>query len=85
MPDQIKAEVKRCSAVVTVRVVEVAALEDNGAEEGLHVDRAGGVDGFPRQRTGVVGDELPVVEEFLDDAAGVAGEGIAQSLPEVLG
>jgi len=77
--NQIQAEVKRSAAVVTVRMVEVATLEDNRAEEGLHGDRATGVDDFSGQRRGVVGDELPVVEEFFDDAAGVAGEGVAQS------
>ena len=83
-PDQIQAEVKWCAAVVAVRMIEVATLEDNGTEEGLHVDRAGGVDDFSGQRRGVVGDELAVVEEFLDDAAGVAGEGIAQSFLEIV-
>jgi hypothetical protein len=83
-PDQIQAEVKRCAAVVTVRMIEVATLEDNGTEEGLHVDGASGVDDFSGQRRGVVGDELAVVEEFLDDAAGVAGEGIAQSFLEIV-
>jgi len=82
--NQIQAEVKRCTAVVTVRMIEVATLEDNGTEEGLHVDGASGVDDFSGQRRGVVGDELAVVEEFLDDAAGVAGEGIAQSFLEIV-
>jgi len=82
--NQIQAEVKRSAAVVTVRMVEVATLEDNRAEEGLHGDRATGVDDFSGQRRGVVGDELPVVEEFFDDAAGVAGEGVAQSHLEML-
>jgi len=68
---------------VTVRVVEIAALEDNGTEEGLHGDRATGVNDFSGQRRRVVGDELSAGEEFFDDAAGVAGEGVAQSLLEI--
>jgi hypothetical protein len=37
------------------------------------------VDDFSGQRRHVVRDELAVIEKILDDAAGIAGEGVAQS------
>lgn len=57
--------------MMTVSMMEVAALENNGAEEGLHGDRTTGMDDFSRQRWGVVGDEMAVVENL---------DGLAKSL-----
>ena len=77
--DQIKDEVQRRASGVAVGVVQVSALEGDRAEEGFHGDWAILVDDFAGQRRDVVRDELAVIEKILDDAAGFAGEGVAQA------
>ena len=85
MPGEIKDEVERGAPAVAVGVVEIAALEDDGAKKCVDGDGAVVADGFAGKRRGVVGDELAVVEQFLDDVPGVAGKGVAQSGLEPLG
>ena len=85
MLGDIKDEVERGAAAVTVGVVKVAAFEGDGAQQGVNGDGAVVVDGFAGQREGVVGDELAVVKHFLDDGTGVTGKGVAQAVFEPLG
>jgi len=84
VPDEVEGLVQRGSSAVTLGMMEVTALEDNRAEEGLHGDGTLAMNDFARERRSVVGYELPVVEKFLDDAPGVTGEGGAQPFLEVL-
>lgn len=85
MPGDIQDEVERGAAALAVGVVKVTAFERDGAKQGVNVDGAVVVDGFAGQREGVVGDESTVVEQLLDDAAGIPGKGVAQADFEPLG
>lgn len=85
MLGDIKDQIERGAAAVTVGVVKVAALERDGAKQGVNGDGAVVVDGFAVQRRGVVGDELAVVKQLLDDATGITGKGVAQAGFEPLG
>lgn len=77
MLGDIKDQVERGAAAVTLGVVKVTALERDGAKQGVNGDGAVVVDGFAGQREGVVGDELAVVKQLLDDATGITGKGVA--------
>lgn len=59
---EIEGVVERCASAVAVGVVEVAAFEGDGAEDGVDGDGAVLVDCFAGEWRGVVGDELAVVE-----------------------
>jgi hypothetical protein len=83
--DEVEGLVQWGSAAVTLGMMEVAAHEDNWTEEGLHGDGSVGMDDFAGEYGRVVGYGFPVVEKFLYDTAGIAGEGIAQPFLEVLG
>ncbi len=74
---EIKGEVERRAAAVALSVMKIAALECDGAKQGVDGNGALVVDGLAGKRRGVVGDELAVVEQVLDDAPGVAGKGVA--------
>jgi hypothetical protein len=60
-------------------VMVVVSFQNDGAEEGLDLEGAPGVDGFVGAGRLVVGDEGAVVEEAFDDAAGILEEGVAQA------
>lgn len=60
-------------------VVVVVSFQGDGSEEGSDLEGEPGVDGFVGAGRLVVGDEGAVVEEPLDDAAGILEEGIAQA------
>lgn len=85
MLGDIKDQVERGAAAVTVGVVKVTALERDGAKQGVNGDGAVVVDGFAVQRRGVVGDELAVVKQLLNDTTGVTSKGVAQAGFEPLG
>jgi len=76
---QVEGQVQRGASAAALGVVEIAAPQRDGAEEGVDGDGAVFVDGFAGQRGSVVGDELAVVEKVLDDPAGIAVESVAQA------
>jgi len=85
MFNKIQGEVERRTSAATLGMMEVTAFDNNRTKQCLDVDRAVVVDGFAGKWRGVVGDELAVVVEFFDDAAGIAGEGVPQLGFEPLG
>ena len=82
---EIKGEIQRRASAVAVGVVKVTALERDGAKQGVDGNGAVFMNGLAGKWRGVVGDELAVVEQVLDDAPRVAGKGVAQAGLEPLG
>ncbi len=76
---EVEDQVQRGAPGAASGVVEIAAPERDGAEEGVDADGAAAVNGLAGQRGGVVREGLAVVVEVFDDAAGIAGEGVAQA------
>ena len=85
MLGEIKGEIQRRASAVAVGVVKVTALERDGAKQGVDGNGAVFMNGLAGKWRGVVGDELAVVEQVLDDAPRVAGKGVAQAGLEPLG
>ena len=75
---QIQQEIERGTSAAAHGVVELAPPQRDGAEEGVDGNGAVFVDRFADKRRGVIGEELAVVEEFFDDAPGIASKGVAQ-------
>ena len=65
--------------------MKVTALERDGAKQGVDGNGAVFMNGLAGKWRGVVGDELAVVEQVLDDAPCIAGKGVAQAGLEPLG
>lgn len=75
----VEDQVQRGASAAALGVVEISASQRDGAEEGLDRDGTVFVDGLAGERRDVVGEELAVVVQVFDDAAGVAGESVAQA------
>lgn len=82
---EIENEIQWRATAVAVGVVKVTAMERDGAKQGLNRNGAVVVDGFAGKWRGVVGNELAVVEQVFDNAARVAGKGVAQTGLEPVG